>query len=106
MVSIVLNFLTRFRQTAPYKETRYEYSPHHLTEKSDELIIAMALIYHYLANEYSVQDDYGQFIRSMTHEEIYDWFLSMEMTEFFNDSQIAFFKENEELFKEYLGKKA
>lgn len=105
MISIVLNFLTRFRQTAPYKETRYEYSPHHLTDKSDELIISMALIYHYLASELSVQDGYGQYIRPMSHEEIHDLFLSMEMTEFFNDSQIAFFKENEELFKEYLGKK-
>jgi len=105
MISIILNFLTRFRETAPYKETRYEYSLHQLTEKSDELIIAMALIYHYLANELSIKDDYGILSRPMTHEEIYERFMSLEMTEFFSNSQIAFFKENEELFKDFLGKK-
>lgn len=105
MISIILNFLTRFRDTAPYKETRYTYSAHQLTDKSDELIISMALMYHYLANELSVKDEYGQLVRPMNHEEIYEWFLSLEMSEIFNDSQIAFFKENEALFKDYLGKK-
>ena len=106
MISIILNFLTRFRETAPYKETRYIYSVHQLTDKSDELIITMALMYHYLANELSVKDEYGQLARPMTHEEIYEWFMSFEMADIFNDSQLAFFKENEALFKDYLGKKS
>ncbi len=105
MVSIILNFFTRFRDTAPYRENRYDYSLDMLAEKSDELIIAMALLYSYLANETSVKDQWGQMAKPMTHEQIKEWFMSNEMSEFLSDSQVAFFKENEALFKEHLSKK-
>jgi len=105
MVSIILNFFTRFRDTAPYRENRYDYSLDMLAEKSDELIIAMALLYSYLANETQVKDQWGQLGKPMTHEQIYQWFLSAEMSEFLSDAQVAFFKENEALFKEHLSKK-
>jgi hypothetical protein len=105
MISIVFNFFTRFRDTAPYRENRYDYSLDVLAEKSDEQIIAVAMLYTYLSNEMTIKDQWGQISKSMTHDEIRDWFLSSEMLEFLSDAQIAFFKENEELFKEYLGKK-
>ena len=105
MISIVFNFFTRFRDTAPYRENRYDYSLDLLAEKSDEQIIAVAMLYAYLSNEMTIKDQWGQISNSMTHDEIRDWFLSSEMLEFLSDAQIAFFKENEELFKEYLGKK-
>lgn len=105
MISIVFNFFTRFRETAPYRENRYDYSLDLLSEKSDEQIIAVAMLYAYLSNEMTIKDQWGQISKTMTHDEIRDWFLSSEMLEFLSDAQIAFFKENEELFKEHLGKK-
>lgn len=105
MISIVFNFFTRFRDTAPYRENRYDYSLDAIAEKSDEQIIAVAFLYAYLSNEVTFKDQWGQISKSMTHDEIHDWILSSEMQEFLSDAQIAFFKENEELFIEHLGKK-
>ncbi len=105
MVSIIMNFYTRFRETSLYRENRYDYAINQLTQANDELIIAMALMYTYLANEVTSADEWGQMTKIMTHEEIYDWFTSDEMSEFLSDAQIAFFKENADLFNEHLGKK-
>jgi hypothetical protein len=49
-------------------------------------------------------DEWGQMTKVMSHDEIYHWFTSDEMSEFLSDAQIAFFKENAELFNEHLGK--
>jgi len=105
MMSIIMNFHTRFRETSPYRENRYDYSLNQLTQSNDELIIAMALMYSYLANEVTAADEWGQMTKVMSHDEIYHWFTSDEMSEFLSDAQIAFFKENAELFNEHLGKK-
>jgi hypothetical protein len=105
MISIIYNFYTRFCETTPYRDNRYEYSLDKLALTNDERIIAMALLYAYLANEVSKADDWGQMTQVMSHEEIYEWFTSAEMTEFLSDAQIEFFKDNAELFKEHLGKK-
>jgi len=105
MVSIIMNFYTRFHPTEGYKNNRYEYAIDALAEGNDEKIIAMALMYTYLTNEVTKADEWGQMTQKMSHEEIYDFFTSFEMSEFLNDAQIEFFKDNAELFKEHLGKK-
>jgi hypothetical protein len=105
MVSIIMNFYTRFHPTEDYKNNRYEYAIDALAKGNDEKIIAMALMYTYLTNEVTKADEWGQMTQTMSHEEIYDFFTSFEMSEFLNDAQIEFFKDNAELFKEHLGKK-
>jgi len=105
MVSILMNFHTRFRATEPYRSNRYEYHLGRLAPAYDEQVIALALVYRYLANEPTAFDQWGQPEKTMSHEEICQLFAAPEMEEFLSDGQIAFFKENADLFAEHLGRK-
>lgn len=106
MTSMIFNFYTKFRNTAPLKENRYEYAVNKLTKKRDEQIIALAMLYQYLANELSGFDEWDRMDRPFTHQEIVELLTSPEMDEFFSADLIAFFKDNADLFEQYLVKKA
>ncbi|MCK7486598.1 MAG: hypothetical protein MZU97_14605 [Bacillus subtilis] len=105
MVSILMNFFTRFRATDPYRPNRYEYHLGRLTSATAEQVIAIAFVYRYLATEPTAFDRYGQPDRIMSHEEICQLFAAPEMEEFLSDGQVAFFKENADLFRDHLGRK-
>jgi len=105
MVSILLNFFTRFRATEPYRPNRYEYHLGRLAPATDEQIVALAFVYRVLAVEPSAFDAWGQPDKIMSHEEICQLFAAPEMEEFLSDGQIAFFKENADLFRDHLGRK-
>jgi hypothetical protein len=104
MTSMIFNFYTKFRATAPLKENRYECALDKLTKKRDEQIIALALLYQYLANELSGFDEWDRMDRPLTHQEIAELMMSPEMEEFFSADLIAFFKDNGDLFEKYLVK--
>lgn len=105
MVSILMNFFTRFRASEPYRPNRYEYHLGRLAPATDEQIVALAFVYRYLANEPSAFDAYGEPVKIMSHEEICQLFAAPEMEEFLSDGQVAFFKENADLFRDHLGRK-
>jgi hypothetical protein len=106
MVSMIFNFDTKFRETAPYRDNRYEYSLERLAPRRDEQIIALALIYQYLSNEMSGHDEWDPMDKPLSHQEISQLLISPETEEFFSPEQIAFFKDNSELFQKYLGRKS
>lgn len=106
LFSMIINFYTKFRESAKYRDNRYDYSVKELTNKTDEQVIAMAMIYQYLSNEISGVDEWDQMKKIYSSEEIEVLFSSLEMEEFFTPGQIAFFKDNRELFSQYLSKKA
>ncbi|MFA5007343.1 MAG: hypothetical protein WC509_07730 [Candidatus Izemoplasmatales bacterium] len=105
MVSILMNFFTRFRTSEPYRPNRYEYHLGRLAPATDEQIVALAFVYRYLANEPSAFDAWGEPLKTMSHEEICQLFAAPEMEEFLSDGQVAFFKENADLFRDHLGRK-
>jgi len=106
MTSMIFNFYTKFRSTAPLKENRYEYALDKLTQKRDEQIIALALLYQYLASEMSGFDEWDRMDRPLSHQEIAELMMSPEMEEFFSAELIAFFKDNGDLFEKYLARKS
>ncbi len=105
MFSMIVNFFSKFRETEKYKPNRYDYSLKKLAAKGDEQVIALAMIYHYLACEVTGKDEWDQMKRIMTEEEIYKLFTGIDSEEFLTPTQIAFFKENYDLFVKYLGNK-
>ncbi len=105
MVSILMNFFTRFRTTDDYRPNRYEYHLGRLAPATAEQVVALAFVYRYLANEPTAFDRYGQPDKIMSHEEICQLFAAPEMEEFLSDGQVAFFKENADLFRDHLGRK-
>jgi signal transduction histidine kinase len=106
MISMIFNFYTKFRETAPYKENRYEYSLDRLAPARDEQIIALALIYQYLSNELSNHDEWVPMDKPLSHQEILNLLGSPEMEEFFSAEQVAFLNDNSTLFQKYLGRKS
>ncbi|MFH0992787.1 MAG: hypothetical protein V1761_00390 [bacterium] len=105
MVSILMNFYTRFQTSAFYRANRYEYNLSRLAPNYAEQVLALALVYHFLATEPTGIDEWGQAEKVMSHDEIAQLIGAPEMEEFLSDGQIAFFKDNAGLFQEYLGKK-
>jgi hypothetical protein len=99
MTSMVLNFSTKFQPTEPYKEGRYEYRLEALCPTLEDQIIALALLYSYLANEVTALDKYDQMTKKLTKTEIAQLFESEECAEFFSAELIAFFKDNQDLFE-------
>lgn len=102
LFSMVINFFTKFQDTAPFKENRYDYKISSLTEETEEQIIAMTFIYQYLTHEVIGLDGWDQMKRILTEEEVLSLLSSPEMSEFFSPSQIGFFKDNYDLFVTYL----
>lgn len=105
MFSMIVNFFSRFRETEKYQPNRYDYSLKKLASKGDEQVITLAMIYLYLANEVTGKDEWDQMKRILTEEEIYQLFTGVDAEEFLTPSQIAFFKDNYDLFVEHLSKK-
>ncbi|MFA5741644.1 MAG: hypothetical protein WC874_02070 [Candidatus Izemoplasmatales bacterium] len=106
MISMIFNFYTKFRETAPYRDNRYEYNLSRLAPSHDEQIIAMALIYQYLANEVCQEDHWDPSDKPLSHQEISELLTSPEMEEFLNAEQIAFYKDNSDLFEKHLRRKS
>ncbi len=105
MFSMIVNFFSQFRETEKQKPNRYDYSLKKLASKGDEQVIALAMIYHYLACEVTGKDEWDQMKRVLTGEEIYKLFTGVDADEFLTPTQIAFFKENYDLFVKHLGNK-
>ena len=101
MISMLINFMTRFRQTEDYTDDRYEYKLHKLSNQADEQIIALTLLYQYLASEVSGTDEWDQMERLLSADDILSLFTGPEADAFMLPSIIAFFKENRELFLNY-----
>lgn len=101
MISMLINFMTRFRQTEDYTDDRYEYKLHKLSNQADEQIIALTLLYQYLASEVSGTDEWDQMERLLSADDILSLFTGPEADAFILPSIIAFFKENRELFLNY-----
>jgi len=102
---MIVNFFSQFRETEKQKPNRYDYSLKKLASKGDEQVIALAMIYHYLACEVTGKDEWDQMKRVLTGEEIYKLFTGVDADEFLTPTQIAFFKENYDLFVKHLGNK-
>ncbi|MBN2503937.1 MAG: hypothetical protein JXB20_01180 [Bacilli bacterium] len=102
MFTMIVSFFSRFRKSEKYVQDRYEYSIHNLVKRSDEQIIALAMIYQYLANEATGKDQWDQVKMILSAEEIEKLFSGPDAEGILTTSQIAFFKENQQLFKKYL----
>lgn len=98
MVSMLINFMSRFRPTEAYKDDRYEYRLHKLSNRADEQIIALSLLYQYLSGEVAGADEWDQMKRVLSDEDILTLLTGPEAEAFLLPSVIAFFKENRELF--------
>ncbi|MBU1145011.1 MAG: hypothetical protein KJ971_04025 [Firmicutes bacterium] len=105
MFSMIINFYSKFRESEEYRDNRYDYSLNNLTKETDEQIIAMAMIYQYLSNEITGMDEWDQMKKVFSKEEIDALFSSSEIVDFFTPGQIGFFKDNYDLFIQYLSKK-
>jgi len=105
MITMIFNFTTKFRETSPYKDNRYEYALDKIAVGRDDQIIGLALIYQYLANEVARRDEWDALGHPLTHQDIVKLLSSPEMEEFFSAELIAFFRDNGDLFQQYLGRK-
>lgn len=105
MISMIFNFYTKFRETLPYRDNRYEYNLCKLAPNHEEQIIAMALVYQYLANEICNEDHWDPTDKPLSHQEITELLMAVETEEFLNAEQIAFYKDNSDLFEKHLRKK-
>jgi hypothetical protein len=106
MFSMIINFHTKFKATAAYKENRYLYDLSDLTKETDEQIIAMALIYLYLTNEITEIDEWDEMKKVMSIDEIEAFINSLDAEDFLKPNHVGFFNDNKELFAQYLSKKA
>ncbi|MDP2425430.1 MAG: hypothetical protein Q8M70_03585 [bacterium] len=102
MMSMILNFSTKFLPTEAYKPTRYDYHLSQLCPTLEDQVIALAMIYQYLANEVSGLDTYDQMTKVLTPNEIASLLTSSEVEDFLSPELIAFFKDNQTLFEETL----
>jgi hypothetical protein len=105
LVSLITNFYCRFRKTDNYLPDRYEYKLNQLTDHNDEQVIALANLYQYLSHEIAGPDEWDQMSRILSPEEIDTLFMGPDADEFLTPTQIAFYRDNQDLFREYLGKK-
>ena len=105
MISMLYNFMSRFRPTEPYRSDRYEYRLHQIATRPDEVIIALALLYQYLANEVSGADEWDQMKRILSPDDIEKLFTGNEAEDFLTPREVAIFKENRELFVKHLCRK-
>lgn len=99
MTSMVLNFFTKFQKTEPYKPTRYEYRLDRLSPKREDQILALAMLYAYLATAVTGIDKYDQWTRVLSKDELALLFADPEMQELLSLELIAFFQDNRELFE-------
>lgn len=106
MFSMIVNFHTKFRKSPSYKDNRYLYDIESLTSETDEQIIAIGLIYLYLSHEISGINEWEEMNKILTLEEIDTLFQSSEMEKFLSSNHLGFFKDNHDLFVQYLAKKS
>lgn len=106
MITMIFNFYTKFRETAPYRDNRYEYALDKIALGRDEQIIGLALIYQYLAGEATRKDEWDPIGHPLTHSDIVALLTSPETEEFFAPEIIAFFRDNSDLFQQYLGRRS
>ena len=102
MMTMILNFQTIFQESSMAQSGRYDLHLREICPRSEDQIIAFALLYLYLANEVTSLDQYDQMSKVLTTEEIDQLLTSNEAFDFFGDEILAFYKENRELFLEYL----
>ncbi|MDD3113846.1 MAG: hypothetical protein PHT56_05585 [Candidatus Izemoplasmatales bacterium] len=105
LFSLITNFYCRFRPAVPYEPNRYHYRLNDLTNHSDEQVIAIANLYQYLIHEVAGPDEWDQMKRVLSLEEVEELLTGADAEEFLTPTQMAFFRDNEELFREYLAKK-
>lgn len=103
MFSMIVNFHTKFKATAEYKDNRYLYNIESFSDNSDERIIALALVYMFLSNEVYGLDEWDEMKQKMTKDEVLAVFSSDEAESFFSSAEIGFLKDNMELFEAFLG---
>jgi len=106
MVTMIFNFQTKFRETVPYRENRYEYALDKIAIGKEEQIIALAMIYQYLASEVTRRDEWDPIGHPLTHQDIVKLITAAETEEFFSPELIAVFRDNSDLFQQYLGKRS
>lgn len=105
MISMIINFHTLFRKSEKYQDSRYMYDISSLTGETDEQIIAFGLFYYYLSHEIYGLDEWDEMTKVLTKEEIDALFEHPEIEQFLSPKQIGFYKDNVDLFTEYLSKK-
>lgn len=106
MFQMIVNFHERFLPSEKYETNRYEYQMNTLAPYGDEQVIALAMIYQYLANEVSGKDEWDQMKRVLSPSEIQALFTGPDAEEFLTPAQVAFFKDNYDLFVTYLANKS
>lgn len=104
MLSMIINFHTKFKTTVLYKPNRYLYDIASLSKETDEQIIALSLIYLYLSNEITGIDQWEDMKKVLTKEEMKELFNSIDADNFLSFNHIGFFNDNIELFEKYLSK--
>ncbi len=105
MISMLVNFHLQFYPTKPYESKRYLYNLGKLAPDNDDQIIAVAMLFQYLANEITGKDQWDQVRKVLSLEEIDSLFTGYEAEEFLTLAQAALFKDNYDLFVRYLTKK-
>ncbi|HRX92319.1 MAG TPA: hypothetical protein P5042_05875, partial [Candidatus Izemoplasmatales bacterium] len=104
MISMILNFFLQFKKTPEYDPERYQYNLGKLAYDNDGQIIAVAMLFQYLAREVTGKDEWDQVRKVLSLEEIDSLFSSLEAEEFLTSAQVALFKDNYDLFVKYLAK--
>lgn len=105
MFSMIINFHTKFRESKSYKPNRYAYDISSLTSSTDEHILALALLYLYLSHEIIDIDEWDEMRKILSLEEIEQIMESSEIEAFLSMKQVGFYKDNYDLFLQYLAKK-
>jgi len=101
MFSMIISFYLSFKNTKDYDINRYNYSLNSFVEANDEQFIAFVLIYLYLYQEVI---GVSKWQKLSSDEELNDVFDRIDMHEFFSNELIAFYHDNQELFKKYTKK--
>lgn len=102
MNSILFAFASQFKAGYNDKnETRYVYNIDKLFTSRTNRLIALAFIYKYLKSEKTQYDRWGRIEKRMAHNEIREWFESLEFREIISFEEMTFFIENQDLFDKY-----
>ncbi|MCF7926500.1 MAG: hypothetical protein K9L74_02895 [Candidatus Izimaplasma sp.] len=102
LVSILFDFATLFKETNEFDEYRYSYNINEIFDDKVDKLLSLAILYKYLKTEITQLDKFGFVKRKLDHSEISEMFESNLFREFISYEQLNFFKDNQELFDEYL----
>lgn len=100
MFSMIISFYLKVFPTDEFVINRYDYHLESITEFNDEQFISFCLLYFYLQNEINEESRWHSLnYETKNLDEIFD---KLDLTDFFNEEIIAFYKDNLDLFKKFV----